>query len=146
MTMVEPWFPNGEDSIVATFDYTTWGAPKEITVTHRQTGNPDYHFHYDQFNRLIAFEEDYGIAFERYYKYVYNNGKIVSDTVFQNGYKPEYPDIHYALGYYKYDSYNRVIEYRYVDTLWRLTKHRNTTMQTRTLTLITNLFRVRIRS
>lgn len=110
------------DTLVYTFTYNKLGDPVSVIHNLVTTGNPNYFFKYDKYNRLSQSVRPYegNSNYERWNKYGYNNkGQIVKDTSYafgqMSGGEPQ-PSPLLAYTSYEYDTKGRIISY--VDSLY----------------------------
>jgi hypothetical protein len=112
-----PTFEGGKiDTLTYLFTYNRLGDPVSVINDHVGTGNGNYFFTYDKYNRLREFTSLYGIGgnsgYESWRKYGYNTqGQIVRDTTYifgatSNG--APAPSPYYYYNDYTYDTQNRI--------------------------------------
>lgn len=105
----------GRDTVIYTFAYNRLGNPVSITLNKTTTGDPNYIFHYDRYNRLSEMIQPYsgGGNYELWDRYGYNDkGQIVTDTSYAfggivNG-VPQ-PSVWSGHFTYEYDAKGRMI-------------------------------------
>lgn len=105
------------DTTIAKFSYNSYGDPVEVALNKMSTGHSGFRFLYDKSRRLTDYLGSYGDnyilnnSYEFWHHYVYQNGRIVRDTLRIFG---EYPNYNYyyflRVLTYEYDNNNRVIK------------------------------------
>lgn len=96
----------------AKFSYNNWGDPVDVDIDKISTGYPEFRFLYNKNRQLTELIGAYsGDLYESWHRYVYQNGRIVKDTLRIFGEYPNYNN--YALlrvVTYEYDNSNRIIK------------------------------------
>ena len=111
----------GPDTLVANFEYNRWDDPVTINLNNTRNGQTSFYFRYDKHKRLSDFIAFYNaplpfINYESWTRYVWENNRVVRDTVWHLGFSPDgvNPDTSVdgtgttAVGYYEYDQYDRI--------------------------------------
>jgi hypothetical protein len=115
---------SNSDTIVVDFRYNKWGNPVHARFSYTSTGRPAFAFIYDKKQRLTDYIAIYGdvggydgspeklngSGYEFWHHYVYENNRVVRDTLRGMDDYPE-PIANYMwLITYQYDAYDRVIQ------------------------------------
>ncbi len=106
------------DTLICKFSYNNWGDPDQVVLNHIATGQPGFRFIYDNKHRLTDYLGLYGADYtlnnyyEFWHQYVYENGKIVRDTMRGLGEYPNRSTNPYLLllTTFEYDNYNRIVK------------------------------------
>lgn len=113
--------PDTNNDYEGVFTYTSWGAPESIVVSNEGTGSPSYFFQYDKNRRLIGFiggfPRENDTLYHFYHRFVYENNRIVRDTIFTEGHtaNPYENDQPAIFGTYTYDKWNRIVRYSTIE-------------------------------